>query len=242
MADPSRGGHAPHLFIAEFALAVGAVAVVAQEELFQGRRLADQAAHARVAERPDEFAEAFAVDVGAQRGAVDADIFDAADSGEIAWVAEQFGFDRRAAEMPHRVQRPALDGLAGADDRHPFAECLGLGQDVTGQQDRRATVARFGDALLKDVLHQGVQAAARLVEEQQPGARREGRDQRDLLPVALGVGARLLVRVEFEALDQLGAALFVDAAAHAGQQVDGLAAGQIRPQRDIAGNIGDLAV
>ena len=34
----------------------------------------------------------------------------------------------------------------------------------------------------------------------------------------------------------------VDAAAHAGQQVDGLAAGQRRPQRDIAWHVGDLAV
>jgi hypothetical protein len=78
----------------------------------------------------------------------------------------KFGGDRRAAEVPHRFQCPALDGLAGADDRHPFAQCLGLGQDVTGQQDRRAAIACFGDALLKDVLHQRVQAAARLIEEQ----------------------------------------------------------------------------
>ena len=31
-------------------------------------------------------------------------------------------------------------------------------------------VARLADALLKDVLHQRVQATARLVQEQQPGA------------------------------------------------------------------------
>ena len=147
-----------------------------------------------------------------------------------------------AAEVPHRFQRAALDGPAGADDRHPFAQRLGLGEDVAGQQHRRAAVAGLGDALLKDVLHQRVQAAARFVEQQQPGVRRERGDQRDLLPVAFRVGARLLVRVEFEAFDQLGAALLVDAAAHAGQQVDGLAAGQRRPQRDIAWHIGDLAV
>jgi hypothetical protein len=50
------------------------------------------------------------------------------------------------------------------------------------------------------------------------------------------------VRVELEAFDQLGAALLVDAAAHPGQHVDGLAAGQVRPQRDIAGHVGDLPV
>ena len=50
------------------------------------------------------------------------------------------------------------------------------------------------------------------------------------------------MRVEFEAVDQLGASGLVDAAAHAGQQVDGLAAGQVRPECDIAWHIGDLAV
>ena len=50
------------------------------------------------------------------------------------------------------------------------------------------------------------------------------------------------MRVQVEALDQLRATVLVDAAAHAGQQVDGLAAGQRRPQRDIAGHISDLAV
>ena len=142
---------------------------MAQEQLLERRRLADEAAHAGVAEHPDEFAEAFAVDLGAQRVALDADVLDALDPGEIAWVADHFGLDRGAAEMPHGVQRAALDGLAGPDDGHPFAQRFGFGQDVAGQQDRRAAVARFADALLKHVLHQRVQAAARLVEQQQPG-------------------------------------------------------------------------
>ena len=155
---------------------------------------------------------------------------------------KQVGGDRRPAEVPHRFQCPAFDGPAGADDRHPLAQPLGFGEDVAGQQHGGTAITGLGDALLKDVLHQRVQATTRLVEEQQPGLRGEGGDQRDLLPVALGVGTRLLVRVELEAVDQFGASLLVDAAAHAGQQVDGLAAGQVRPERDIARDIGDLAV
>ena len=142
---------------------------MAQEQFFQGRRLADEAAHAGVAEHANEFPEAFAVHLGAQGVAVDADVFDALDPGEIAGITHHFGLDRGAAEMPHGVQRPALDGLAGPDDGDPFAQRLGFGQDVAGQQDRRATVARFADALLKHVLHQRVQAAARLVQQQQLG-------------------------------------------------------------------------
>ena len=50
------------------------------------------------------------------------------------------------------------------------------------------------------------------------------------------------MRVQPEALDQLGASRSIDAAPHPGQQVDDLAAGQGWPQRDIAGHIGDLTV
>ena len=171
----------------------GAVGVVvAQEQLLQGRRLADQAAHAGVAEHLDQLAEACAVDLGAQRVAVEADVLDALDPAEIAWVADHFGLDGGARQVPHRVQRAALDGPARPDDGHPLAQRLGLGQDVAGQQHRHAAVARLADALLKDVLHQRIQAAAGLVEQQQPGVRRERGDQRDLLPVALRVGAGLL--------------------------------------------------
>src|ERR1700727_1235229 len=90
----------------QFVLTVGAV--VAHEEFLQRGRLADQAAHAGVAEHPDEFAEALAVDVGVQRGPFVADVLDAADAGEIARVVEQIGRDRRPAEVPHRFQRPAF--------------------------------------------------------------------------------------------------------------------------------------
>src|SRR5947209_17890412 len=86
----------------QFALTVGAV--VPQEQLLQGGRLADQAPNAGVTEDPDEFAEAFAVDVGVQRRPLVADVLDATDTGEITRVAQQIGGDRGAAEVPHRLQ------------------------------------------------------------------------------------------------------------------------------------------
>jgi hypothetical protein len=56
------------------------------------------------------------------------------------------------------------------------------------------------DALAEDLLHQRVQARGRLVEDEQLDVGRERRDQRHLLPVALGVGAAFLRRVEVEPL------------------------------------------
>ena len=69
------------------------------------------------------------------------------------------------------------------------------------------------------------------------------RDQRDLLPVALGVGPAPPGRVEPEAFQQLLAAPVARVgAAHAQQQVDRLAARQVGPQGDVAGHVGQPAV
>ena len=60
-----------------------------------------------------------------------------------------------------------------------------------------------------------------------------GDQDRCLLAVALRVGARLLARVEREAVDRLGATLLVQSAAHP-EHVDDLAAGQVGPQCNVA--------
>ena len=73
-------------------------------------------------------------------------------------------------------------------------------------------------------------------------ARRQGCDERDLLPVALGVAAALLGRVEVEALEQRGATVLVEVAAQPAEQVDDLAAGEVRPQGDVAGDVRDAAM
>lgn len=165
------------------AVAAGRVSgrvIVAQEELFERRRLADETAHAGVTEHADELTQAFAIDLGAQRITLDADVLDALDPPEIARIAGHFGPDRDAAQMPHGAQRTTFDGLARPDDRHAFAQRFRFGQDVAGQQHRRAPVAGLRHALLKHVLHQRVQSTAGLVQEQQPGMGRERRDEGDL--------------------------------------------------------------
>ena len=151
--------------------------------------------------------------------------------------------DGGAHQVPQLVEGAGAHGAAGADDGDVVTELFDLGEDVAGQQHRRAAVGDLLDALLKRLLHQRVQARRRLVENVELGVGGKRGDDRHLLPVALGVGARLLVRVEFEALDQLVASARVDAvAAQPGQKVDGLQAGQVGPQCHIAGDVGDPAV
>ncbi len=88
----------------------------------------------------------------------------------------------------------------------------------------------------------GSRPGGRLVEDEQLDVGGERGDEGDLLPVALGVGPALLARVEVEALQQLGAAPGVEAAAEPAEQVDDLAAGQVGPQRDVAGHVREAAV
>ncbi len=113
---------------------------------------------------------------------------------------------------------------------------------MAGQQDRAARLLRLGDRPLEDDLHQRIQACRGLVEQQQLDVRDQRGDQRDLLPVALRVGAGLLGRIQIEPLAQLGAARAIQSAAEPGEQVDGLAAGQVRPEVDVAGDVGQSAV
>jgi hypothetical protein len=146
--------------------------------------------------------------------------------------------DRDPGQVPQLGQRAGLHRAAVADDRDPVRQRLGLGQDVAGQQDGAAVLAFAGDAVAEGGFHQRVQAAGGLVEQEELGVAGQRGDQGDLLPVALGVGAGLLGRVELEAVGQGLPALGVQAAAQPAEQVDDLAAGQARPQGDVAGDVG----
>jgi hypothetical protein len=64
------------------------------------------------------------------------------------------------------------------------------------------------DAVLELGLHQWVETRGGLVQHEQLDVGGQRRDQRDLLPVALAIGASLLGRVELETLQQVGLARF----------------------------------
>src|SRR5665647_100614 len=69
----------------------------------------------------------------------------------------------------------------------------------------------------------------------------EGGDEGDLLPVALGVVADPLGRVEVEPLDQGGPAGLVEPALSRAEDVEALAAGEPRPECNVAGDIGAVS-
>ena len=123
--------------------------------------------------------------------------------------------------------------------RHPVGEGLDLAEDVARQQDRAALLAPLADDLLEGLFHERVQPGGGLVEHEQVGVGGEGGDEGDLLPVALGVVADPLGRVEVEPLDEGGPAGLVEPALGRAEDVEALPTGEPRPERDVAGDIGE---
>ena len=91
------------------------------------------------------------------------------------------------------------------------------------------------------LLDQRVETGDRLVEDQQLGLVHEGLDQAELLAVAGRELAHRPVELGVEALGERVAKAPVDAAAELGQVVQHLRSGQLRVQREIAGQETDAA-
>ena len=132
----------------------------------------------------------------------------------------------RAGQVAQLGEAAGVDDPARPHDAHPVAGPLDLAEDVARQQHGAAVGPQVGELALEDLLHERVEAGGRLVEDEQRHVAGEGRDEGDLLPVALGVGLALLGLVELEALDEAAAPLLVDAAAQPAEQVDDLAAAE----------------
>ena len=144
--------------------------------------------------------------------------------------------------MPHLGQRPHLHELSRPQDAHPVAERLHLAQDVRGEEHRLAAAARLPDALPERLLHQRIEPARRLVQDEQVGAGHQRGNEDDLLPVPLGVGADLLGGIEVEPGDQLVPVRLIDAPLDTPEELKGLGAGEGRPQVRLAGHEGEAAV
>jgi hypothetical protein len=199
-------------------------------------------AHADLRERAQHLVEALGVDLEAHAGALHAEIVDAGQLRQSGERAGEVGLDRGPREMAQVRERAALDGAPAPDDAHAVTHRLDLGEDVAGEQHRAPAAALLHDALTKDGLHQRVQARGRLVQDEQLHVGGQRGHERDLLAVALRVGAALLGRIEVEALEQLASASRVQAAAQPAEQVDDLAAGEVGPQRHVAGHVREPAV
>ena len=114
-----------------------------------------------------------------------------------------------AGEVAQLGQRSGLHGAAGPDDAHPVAEVFHLGKNMAGEQNRGALRRRRLQLPTEDGIHQRVEARGRLIEDEQVDRGCQGRDQRDLLPIALRVGAALLGGVELKGVDEVRAAVAV---------------------------------
>ena len=110
------------------------------------------------------------------------------------------------------------------------------------EQHRAARAAQLTHVLPEDLFHERVETARRLVEQEELGVGGQCRDECDLLPVALGVGARLLGGIEVESLEQLGLPGRLVTALESAEQVDDLATGGIGPEGDVARHVGQACV
>ena len=213
-----------------------------EEEFLEGRRSGGEGAHPVRREPGEEVADLRAVDEAGEPVPVDGDIVGAGEGRQIRWWRSQFGRDMGAGQMSQLGERARLDDASGADDAHVIAELLDLGEDVARQECADALIAPLADDVGEDALHEWVQARRGLVEQEQFDVGGEGGHEGDLLPVALGIGAALLRRVEVEAFDQIGALGLVQSAAGPAEQVDDLAAGEIGPEGDVARAVRETAV
>jgi len=174
--------------------------------------------------------------------AVDLHRGDARDLGQVRRRRGERGVDRQRGQVTHLRQRAHLDQLTGTQDRHPVAQRLDLAEDVRRQEDSVPPPPRLRNALAERLLHQRIQPAGRLIQDQQVGPRAQRGDQQHLLPVALGVGVDPLRRVQLEPPDQLVPIGSVDLAVHPAQQVQRLRTGQPRPQVRLTRHVGDPPV
>ena len=79
---------------------------------------------------------------------------------------------------------PISTSVAGAEDTDPVTKRFDLAQDVRRKEDGLASSPCLVHAATERLLHQRIEPAGRLVEEQQAGSAHERRDEDQLLAVA----------------------------------------------------------
>ena len=119
---------------------------------------------------------------------------------------------------------------------------LDFREDVRREEDGLPAVRRLGDTATELLLHERVEAARRLVQQKYIRSRRERCDERDLLAIALRVGAGALVELEVEARHELGAVPHVDVAVEVAEKLEAFLTGQLRPKAHVARNVGDVTM
>jgi len=127
------------------------------------------------------------------------------------------------------------------------AEALGLVEQVGAEQNAASFFRLLADQVMEHARGVRIEAVGRFVEDEKLGLVEQRGDDRELLFHALRVVHRELLEVvlEFEALDESFAAFFggpvVFETAHAGDEVEHLAAAQVVVENRLVRQIADVA-
>ena len=135
--------------------------------------------------------------------------------------------------------RTACEDLTGTDHRHRVCDGLDLVEDVRGQQHRLTAELALVDHGLELLLQQGVQAARRLVQNQQVGPAHEDSDEPDLALVASREVAGGAARVQSQPLAQLVPIGRIDVRTHPRPEIERLGHGQMAVQVELGRQVRD---
>src|SRR5262249_3011890 len=147
------------------------------------------------------------------------------------------GADRSAGQVTQIVERSAFDQTAVSNDADTITERLDFRENVAGEQQGSPALSFFADAGSERLLHQWIEAGGWLIEDQQRRVGRERGHQRNLLAIALRIGVALELGIQLEALEQALRACEIDPATQPREKLNHLAAGQVGPQRNVAGDV-----
>ncbi len=211
------------------------MAVVGEKQLLQRRLPAEQPRHPSVRQRGQQRLDRPG-HLAAQRAPLGHHAAHAGNPRQVGGFPAERRLDGDRRQVPQLAQCPCLSDPPAAQDHYPVAQRLDLAQHVGGQEDGLAAPARLGDALPEHRLHQRIEPAGRLVEDEEFRACHQCGNEQDLLAVAPGVGAHLLGRVEIEPGDQLVPVRLVRPAVQSAEKVQGLGPGQRRPQAGLSGH------
>src|SRR4029077_9605388 len=157
-------------------------------------------------------------------------------------VARELHLDAMEPDAVQLVEVRDLHQPARADDADAVAYVLDLGKDVRRKEDCRPIFASVGDQVEELLLVQRVEAAGRLVEDEQRGLMHESEDDAELSLVAAGVFAVPAAEVEAEAVGQAAYDLEVRATPQRSEVSDHLGAAEASELGHLARHVADLAL
>src|SRR5207248_4660112 len=142
----------------------------------------------------------------------------------------------------HLRDVPNADETPIADDPDGRARFFDFAQDVRREKDGAPLIARLEHHAIEFLLVQWIEAAGRLVEDQQARAMHEGLDQHHLALVSGRVLAELATGIELEAVDELLEIGVIDTSTQMGEVLEDLPARQIGIESRLTGHVADEAL